>query len=374
MSYVPLTTITFDLPPVDTLTNYDSNNNVDDPFCSAVEQVRAVAEQDKQEREQQERDLAKARQRFPTPASGRVEDDEEENHVDEGGDAVMAAGSDSEDDSKGETDEDTVANEASILQPSTAATSTTAVDRYDSDDSSDADESYYEARVVCTRCDNPPNYCHCAPRFIPPPITRVDDESAEETSNAEGGSSPVAVVYGPMAEAGYTARGILPYSGAPIPSPTTMRRTNAARRPVRAVSPTPAGFTLNNGMNWVPMVIEHEGRRMPRQVDEALARLGDISLQAEVRRYRASQEVIEELEAAIKRLKDDLQRKCLHEHWKNCHDYPEAHTWEARDQKDIEEEEAVRTLVAAEDDSYLAYDEAWRVRQLMLAGRSLQDG
>ncbi|KAF8263371.1 hypothetical protein EI94DRAFT_1704038 [Lactarius quietus] len=58
------------------------------------------------------------------------------------------------------------------------------------------------------------------------------------------------------------------------------------------------------------------------------------------------------------------QRKCLHEHWKNCHDYPEAHTWEAHDQKDIEEEEAVRALVAAEDDSYLAYDEVYKVRQL----------
>ncbi|KAF8260364.1 hypothetical protein EI94DRAFT_1811810 [Lactarius quietus] len=60
------------------------------------------------------------------------------------------------------------------------------------------------------------------------------------------------------------------------------------------------------------------------------------------------------------------QRKCLHEHWKNCHDYPEVHTWEARDQKDIEEEEAVRALVAAEDDSYLAFDKACRVRQLAL--------
>ncbi|KAF8257507.1 hypothetical protein EI94DRAFT_1708918 [Lactarius quietus] len=43
-----------------------------------------------------------------------------------------------------------------------------------------------------------------------------------------------------------------------------------------------------------------------RQVDEALARLGDISLQAEVRRYRASMEVIAELEAAIKKLEDDI--------------------------------------------------------------------
>ncbi|KAF8269698.1 hypothetical protein EI94DRAFT_1699374 [Lactarius quietus] len=62
--------------------------------------------------------------------------------------------------------------------------------------------------------------------------------------------------------------------------------------------------------------------------------------------------------------KPQKQRKCLHEHWKNCHDYPEAHTWESRAKEDIEEEEAVRALVAAEDDSYLAYDEACRVREL----------
>ncbi|KAF8261699.1 hypothetical protein EI94DRAFT_1809898 [Lactarius quietus] len=61
--------------------------------------------------------------------------------------------------------------------------------------------------------------------------------------------------------------------------------------------------------------------------------------------------------------KTQKQRKCLHEHWKNCHDYPEAHTWESRAEEDIEEEEAVRALVAAEDDSYLNYDEARRVRQ-----------
>ncbi|KAF8265500.1 hypothetical protein EI94DRAFT_1804297 [Lactarius quietus] len=72
------------------------------------------------------------------------------------------------------------------------------------------------------------------------------------------------------------------------------------------------------------------------------------------------------------------QHKCLHEHWKNCQDYPEAHTWEARDQKDIEEEEAVRAFVAAEDNSYLAYDEACKVRQfgtleeaMELGGRQL---
>ncbi|KAF8257594.1 hypothetical protein EI94DRAFT_1708826 [Lactarius quietus] len=50
---------------------------------------------------------------------------------------------------------------------------------------------------------------------------------------------------------------------------------------------------------------------------------------------------------------------------RNCHDYPEAHTWESRAEEDIEEEEAVRALIAAEDDSYLAYDEACKVRQLV---------
>ncbi|KAF8264197.1 hypothetical protein EI94DRAFT_1700762 [Lactarius quietus] len=59
------------------------------------------------------------------------------------------------------------------------------------------------------------------------------------------------------------------------------------------------------------------------------------------------------------------QRRCLHEHWKNCHDYLEAHTWESRAEEDIEEKEkAARELLAAEDNSYLAYDEACKVHQL----------
>ncbi|KAF8266388.1 hypothetical protein EI94DRAFT_1701773 [Lactarius quietus] len=73
--------------------------------------------------------------------------------------------------------------------------------------------------------------------------------------------------------------------------------------------------------------------------------------------------------------KTQKQCKCLHEHWKNCHDYPEAHTWESRAEEDIKEEEVVRALVAAEDDSYLAYDEACRVRQLNPdAGRKVITG
>ncbi|KAF8264062.1 hypothetical protein EI94DRAFT_1703532 [Lactarius quietus] len=73
-------------------------------------------------------------------------------------------------------------------------------------------------------------------------------------------------------------------------------------------------FTLSRAEIWDPplsilaricstLELTFRGRR---QVDEALARLGDISLSAEVRRYRASQEVIKELEAAIKRLEDDI--------------------------------------------------------------------
>ena len=104
MSHVPLTIINLDeiLPHVNTLTTYDANNNVDDPFCSAVEHVRAAAERD-----QAARDLAEARRRFPTPASGRVEEDEEGLRAVEGGDDLMEAGSGSEEDGSGETDEDT---------------------------------------------------------------------------------------------------------------------------------------------------------------------------------------------------------------------------------------------------------------------------
>ncbi|KAF8258397.1 hypothetical protein EI94DRAFT_1708047 [Lactarius quietus] len=67
------------------------------------------------------------------------------------------------------------------------------------------------------------------------------------------------------------------------------------------------------------------------------------------------------------------QRRCLHEHWKNCHDYPEAHTWESRAEEDIEEEEAVRALVQAEDDSYLSEEEACRIRQLESFNRTDED-
>ena len=175
----------------------------------------------------------------------------------------MAAGPGDEDDAEGETDEDTEADEASILQPSTAFTSTTAVDRYDSDESSDG--SYHDAHVICTRCDNPQDYCHCAPMRIPPRINNEeeDDDITEEAMDDEGRAPPVAVIYGPTAEEGYAMRGLPSYAEARDPSPINTRRANAPRRPIRTLSPTPSGFVLNNGMNWVPMVIEHEGRRIP---------------------------------------------------------------------------------------------------------------
>ena len=48
---------------------------------------------------------------------------------------------------------------------------------------------------------------------------------------------------------------------------------------------------------------DYRGRR---QVDDAITRLGDASLGPEVHRYRECCEVLDKLQASIKRLKDDL--------------------------------------------------------------------
>ncbi|KAF8263026.1 hypothetical protein EI94DRAFT_1704313 [Lactarius quietus] len=77
------------------------------------------------------------------------------------------------------------------------------------------------------------------------------------------------------------------------------------------------------------------------------------------------EESLQEAWQRIKRARIAQAKKSRQQGRTNCHDYPEAHTWESRTAEDIEEEEAVRALVAAEDDSYLAYDEACKVRQLV---------
>ncbi|KAF8256935.1 hypothetical protein EI94DRAFT_1709903 [Lactarius quietus] len=68
------------------------------------------------------------------------------------------------------------------------------------------------------------------------------------------------------------------------------------------------------------------------------------------------------------------RRKCTHEHWKNCQDYPEAHTWVLGQPAYSEEEEEVRALVWAQADGYpeaeeedyaVEEDEALCIRQLI---------
>ena len=140
--------------------------------------------------------------------------------------------------------------------------------------------------------------------------------------------------------------------------------TAHARRVARDNSPTPNGYVRNRGLAFIPVHILADGRRTlakyirvvmsgnpkvyacmgrgqpiyraevhatpmhdmgrapdytreelqylrsdyrgHRQVDDALARLGDASLGPEVHRYRECCEVLDELQASIKRLEDDL--------------------------------------------------------------------
>ncbi|KAF8273154.1 hypothetical protein EI94DRAFT_1696969 [Lactarius quietus] len=60
-------------------------------------------------------------------------------------------------------------------------------------------------------------------------------------------------------------------------------------------------------------------------------------------------------------------RRCMHEHWKNCQDYPEAHKWVGKD-PEYDEEEQVRALVWAagtDEEDYLGEGEALRIAQLV---------
>ena len=136
-----------------------------------------------------------------------------------------------------------------------------------------------------------------------------------------------------------------------------------SRKGKRARSPTPDGYVVNRGTAYVPMIILQDGRHAPakyvrvimsdnpevfgtmargepifhaeihatrshdhekaaeyslddlrylradyaeaRVVDDALSHIGDVSLSAEVRRYRAAVEICEQLENQIRALKDN---------------------------------------------------------------------
>ncbi|KAF8259601.1 hypothetical protein EI94DRAFT_1903835 [Lactarius quietus] len=59
-------------------------------------------------------------------------------------------------------------------------------------------------------------------------------------------------------------------------------------------------------------------------------------------------------------------RRCMHEHWKDCQDYPEAHKWVGKD-PEYDEEEQVRALVwsqGTDEEDYIGEGEALRIAQL----------
>ncbi|KAF8258345.1 hypothetical protein EI94DRAFT_1708095 [Lactarius quietus] len=183
---------------------------------------------------------------------------------------------------------------------------------------------------------------------IPPRVTQTEEEEdvditdvTNEAVDDEGGAPPVAVVYGQTATEGYAMRGLPTYAEARDASPINTRRGALTRIRPQQWDELGADGDRARGTSHPRPVFGTMGRHSPtyrgeihaepcrdmgpaaeysredlqylgadfrgrRQVDEALARLGDISLAAEVRRYRASQEVIKELEAAIKRLEDDI--------------------------------------------------------------------
>ncbi|KAF8257128.1 hypothetical protein EI94DRAFT_1818917 [Lactarius quietus] len=60
-------------------------------------------------------------------------------------------------------------------------------------------------------------------------------------------------------------------------------------------------------------------------------------------------------------------RRCMHEHWKDCQDYPEAHKWVGKD-PEYDEEEQVRALVwsqGTDEEDYIGKGEALRIAQLV---------
>ncbi|KAF8261320.1 hypothetical protein EI94DRAFT_1810462 [Lactarius quietus] len=60
-------------------------------------------------------------------------------------------------------------------------------------------------------------------------------------------------------------------------------------------------------------------------------------------------------------------RRCMHEHWKDCQDYPEAHKWVGKD-PEYDKEEQVRALVwsqETDEEDYIGEGEALRIAQLV---------
>ena len=182
-----------------------------------------------------------------------------------------------------------------------------------------------------------------------------EEEDHEEAKGEEGEVVP------------YRGRGRVPeegHAGGGIPSHRAGASTTAAsRKGKRARSTTPDGYVVNRGTAYVPIIILQDGRRIPakyvrvimsdnpevfgtmgrgepifraeihaarshdygkaaeytladlkylradyaesRTVDDALSHIGDVSLTAEVRRYRAAVEICEQLENQIRALEDN---------------------------------------------------------------------
>ncbi|KAF8268011.1 hypothetical protein EI94DRAFT_1700604 [Lactarius quietus] len=106
----------------------------------------------------------------------------------------------------------------------------------------------------------------------------------------------------------------------------------------------------------------------------SLAGVLSRSVLADVLRGRNSKEEVMSRGDIVPTTARTKRRRCTHEHWKNCQDYPEAHTWVLGQPTYSEEEEEVRALVWAQADGYPAAeeedyeveeDEALRIRQLI---------
>ena len=179
------------------------------------------------------------------------------------------------------------------------------------------------------------------------PYQGAQDEEGEVVSHGGRGGIPAQ---------GNARGGVPPHH--PGTGPATARREGK-----RARSPTPNGYVVNRGTAYVPIIILQDGRRIPakyvrvimsdnpevfgtmgwgepifraeihaarshdygkaaeytlddlkylradyaesRAVDDALSHIGDASLTAEIRRYRATVEICEQLENQIRALEDN---------------------------------------------------------------------